>query len=122
MNRRIPEDVLIEALSTGDLVPESPARAAVLPRPEGAPRMASEAKPHPIALGDSEGTLLEVAVGPHHPSTHGVFRMDVVLDGERVVRLKPVFGYLHRNHEKLGEGGHIWRRCRTRIGSITSVR
>jgi NADH-quinone oxidoreductase subunit D len=30
--------------------------------------------------------------------------MDVVLDGERVMRLKPVFGYLHRNHEKLGEG------------------
>ena len=47
--------------------------------------------------------LLEVAMGPHHPSTHGVFRMDVVLDGERVVRLKPVFGYLHRNHEKIGE-------------------
>ncbi len=43
-------------------------------------------------------------MGPHHPSTHGVFRMDVALDGERVIRLKPVFGYLHRNHEKLGEG------------------
>jgi len=42
-------------------------------------------------------------MGPQHPSTHGVFRMDVVLDGERVVRLKPVFGYLHRNHEKIGE-------------------
>ncbi len=43
-------------------------------------------------------------MGPHHPSTHGVFRMDVALDGERVIRLKPVFGYLHRNHEKLAEG------------------
>ena len=53
---------------------------------------------------DGEGELLEVAMGPHHPSTHGVFRMDVALDGERVVRLKPVFGYLHRNHEKIGEG------------------
>jgi NADH-quinone oxidoreductase subunit D len=47
--------------------------------------------------------LLEVSMGPHHPSTHGVFRMDVVLDGERVVKLKPVFGYLHRNHEKIAE-------------------
>ena len=47
--------------------------------------------------------LLEVSMGPQHPSTHGVFRMDVALDGERVVRLKPVFGYLHRNHEKLAE-------------------
>jgi NADH-quinone oxidoreductase subunit D len=53
--------------------------------------------------GDNEGELLEIALGPHHPSTHGVFRMDVVLDGERVVRLKPVFGYLHRNHEKIAE-------------------
>lgn len=52
---------------------------------------------------DSEGELLEISMGPHHPSTHGVFRMDVVLDGEKVVKLKPVFGYLHRNHEKIAE-------------------
>jgi NADH-quinone oxidoreductase subunit D len=49
------------------------------------------------------GDLLEVSMGPHHPSTHGVFRMVVTLDGEAIVKLKPVFGYLHRNHEKLGE-------------------
>jgi NADH-quinone oxidoreductase subunit D len=58
----------------------------------------------PVMEPDGEGELLEVAMGPHHPSTHGVFRMDVALDGERVIRLKPVFGYLHRNHEKLAEG------------------
>lgn len=50
-----------------------------------------------------DGDLLEVAMGPHHPSTHGVFRMNVTLDGETVVKLKPVFGYLHRNHEKIAE-------------------
>jgi NADH-quinone oxidoreductase subunit D len=49
--------------------------------------------------------LMEISMGPQHPSTHGVFRMDVVLDGEQVVRLKPVFGYLHRNHEKIAESG-----------------
>ena len=49
------------------------------------------------------GDLLEVSMGPQHPSTHGVFRMVATLDGERIVKLKPVFGYLHRNHEKLGE-------------------
>ena len=54
--------------------------------------------------GEIVGDMLEVAMGPQHPSTHGVFRMDVVLDGERVVQLKPVFGYLHRNHEKIAEG------------------
>jgi NADH-quinone oxidoreductase subunit D len=77
------------------------------------PYFANEAFPHterpevwsrPPRVGpNSGGDLLEVSMGPHHPSTHGVFRMDVVLDGERVVRLKPVFGYLHRNHEKIGE-------------------
>ena len=59
----------------------------------------------PASIAESgDGELLEVAMGPHHPSTHGVFRMDVALDGERVVRLRPVFGYLHRNHEKIAEG------------------
>jgi NADH-quinone oxidoreductase subunit D len=55
------------------------------------------------ANGQIPGDLLEISMGPQHPSTHGVFRMDVVLDGEKVVKLKPVFGYLHRNHEKIGE-------------------
>jgi NADH-quinone oxidoreductase subunit D len=59
---------------------------------------------HVRAVSDAlHGDLLEISMGPHHPSTHGVFRMTVTLDGETVVRLKPVFGYLHRNHEKLGE-------------------
>ena len=44
-----------------------------------------------------------VNLGPQHPSTHGVFRMVVVMEGETIVGLKPVFGYLHRNHEKIGE-------------------
>jgi NADH-quinone oxidoreductase subunit D len=56
-----------------------------------------------LVADGGQDELLEIALGPHHPSTHGVFRMDVVLDGEQVVRLKPVFGYLHRNHEKIAE-------------------
>ena len=44
-----------------------------------------------------------VNMGPQHPSTHGVFRVAVLLDGEKIVNLKPVMGYLHRNHEKIGE-------------------
>jgi NADH-quinone oxidoreductase subunit D len=59
-----------------------------------------------VAPPETEPTnLMEVSMGPQHPSTHGVFRMDVRLDGERVMRLKPVFGYLHRNHEKIAEAG-----------------
>src|SRR3990167_8530034 len=50
-----------------------------------------------------DAKLLEVNLGPQHPSTHGVFRMNVTLDGETIVKLKPVVGYLHRNHEQIGE-------------------
>lgn len=53
--------------------------------------------------GDLATDHVVVNMGPQHPSTHGVFRMAVVLDGERIVALKPVMGYLHRNHEKIGE-------------------
>ena len=46
---------------------------------------------------------ITVNLGPQHPSTHGVFRIAAVLDGETIMNLKPVMGYLHRNHEKIGE-------------------
>ena len=51
-----------------------------------------------------DGEQLQISMGPQHPSTHGVFRMNVALDGEIVTKLKPVFGYLHRNHEQIAEG------------------
>jgi NADH-quinone oxidoreductase subunit D/NADH-quinone oxidoreductase subunit C/D len=50
-----------------------------------------------------ESDQMIVNLGPQHPSTHGVFRMAVKLDGETIVELKPVMGYLHRNHEQIGE-------------------
>jgi NADH-quinone oxidoreductase subunit C/D len=56
---------------------------------------------HPDKPLKTEEMVLNL--GPHHPSTHGVFRMAVRLDGEKVQHLEPVFGYLHRNHEKIGE-------------------
>lgn len=98
----LPPEDLMGALSTGDLVPEPLASDVPLPPPR--PEARYEARPKGRWAEDGDGELLEVSVGPHHPSTHGVFRMDVVLEGERVVRLKPVCGYLHRNHEKIGEG------------------
>jgi NADH-quinone oxidoreductase subunit D len=42
-------------------------------------------------------------IGPQHPSTHGVLRLKLVLDGERVVSCEPVIGYMHRGAEKLFE-------------------
>lgn len=52
------------------------------------------------------GTLTDpfvVNMGPQHPSTHGVLRLRLVLDGETVLNVEPILGYLHRNHEKIGE-------------------
>ncbi|BAC90324.1 NAD(P)H-quinone oxidoreductase subunit H [Gloeobacter violaceus] len=46
-------------------------------------------------------------LGPHHPSTHGVLRLIVTLDGENVVDCRPVLGYLHRGMEKIGENRTI---------------
>ncbi|MCI0437575.1 MAG: NADH-quinone oxidoreductase subunit D [Chloroflexi bacterium] len=45
-----------------------------------------------------------INLGPQHPSTHGVFRLRVTMDGEVIVDVEPVFGYLHRGTEKLAEG------------------
>lgn len=42
-------------------------------------------------------------LGPQHPSTHGVFRLRVVLDGEVIQDAEPIFGYMHRGSEKLAE-------------------
>ncbi len=57
----------------------------------------------PKSKTDIRTDQVTVNIGPQHPSTHGVFRMVVTMDGETVLKLKPVMGYLHRNHEKIGE-------------------
>jgi NADH-quinone oxidoreductase subunit D len=52
----------------------------------------------------SSGTVdMMVNIGPQHPATHGVFRMVLTVDGERVVDAVPHIGYLHRGSEKLCE-------------------
>ena len=53
---------------------------------------------------DAEPLEMMVNMGPQHPSTHGVFRMVLWVDGERVVDVEPHIGYLHRGSEKLCEG------------------
>jgi NADH-quinone oxidoreductase subunit C/D len=53
--------------------------------------------------GGLKADALVINLGPQHPSTHGVFRMAAAVEGETIVGLKPVMGYLHRNHEKIGE-------------------
>ncbi|MGH3005134.1 MAG: NADH-quinone oxidoreductase subunit D [Gaiellaceae bacterium] len=55
------------------------------------------------------GDVLEVNFGPNHPSTHGVLRLVVDLNGEQVVGLKAVVGYLHTGFEKNMEAKTYWK-------------
>jgi NADH-quinone oxidoreductase subunit D len=52
---------------------------------------------------DELGDTMIINMGPQHPSTHGVLRLMMELDGEDVLRIKPVIGYLHTGMEKTGE-------------------
>jgi NADH-quinone oxidoreductase subunit D len=53
--------------------------------------------------GAAEGTDMVLNIGPQHPSTHGVLRLRLVLDGERIRSAEPIVGYMHRGAEKLFE-------------------
>ncbi|MGB9377112.1 MAG: NADPH-quinone oxidoreductase [Mycobacteriales bacterium] len=60
-----------------------------------------------IGVGAGAGELatadMVLNIGPQHPSTHGVLRLAVTLDGERVLKAEPIVGYMHRGVEKLFE-------------------
>ena len=60
-----------------------------------------------IDVGGIKTDSLLINIGPQHPSTHGVFRMVVGLQGETITSVYPVVGHLHRNHEKIGER-NLW--------------
>jgi NADH-quinone oxidoreductase subunit D len=53
--------------------------------------------------GGIVATDMVLNIGPQHPATHGVLRLRLVLDGERIVSAEPVIGYMHRGAEKLFE-------------------
>ena len=71
---------------------------AVLRLPEGV-----AVDPSDIAFESPEDETMIINLGPQHPSTHGVLRLMLELDGETVLRTKPVVGYLHTGMEKTGE-------------------
>src|ERR687883_793582 len=58
---------------------------------------------HTVELGYGGSERLVMNMGPQHPSAHGVFRMILTLEGETIVGVDAVIGYLHRCHEKLSE-------------------
>jgi NADH-quinone oxidoreductase subunit D len=59
--------------------------------------------PSSIDIERSDDETMIINMGPAHPSTHGVLRLMLELDGEIVLRVKPVVGYLHTGMEKTGE-------------------
>jgi len=59
--------------------------------------------PSQIDIESRDDELMIINMGPSHPSTHGVLRLMLELDGETVLRCKPVIGYLHTGMEKQGE-------------------
>ncbi len=58
-----------------------------------------------IGLGSGGLTSADMIlnIGPQHPATHGVLRLRIVVDGERIVTAEPIIGYMHRGAEKLFE-------------------
>ena len=65
----------------------------------------AEAPANPIAPpANAEPIEMLLNMGPQHPSTHGVFRMVLWVDGEKIIDMVPHIGYLHRGSEKLCEG------------------
>jgi len=66
--------------------------------PDNAAKTAAAATP-----AEFESERMSISMGPSHPSTHGVLRMQLELDGEVVTRADPVVGYLHRGDEKIAE-------------------
>ena len=62
-----------------------------------------ESRPEELARDPLEGQPMLLNLGPQHPATHGVLRLVLELDGERIVRCKPHIGYLHTGFEKTCE-------------------
>ena len=64
------------------------------------------------AHGEFQTRFMRINVGPQHPSTHGVLRLVVDLDGERIMAIRPQIGYLHTGFEKTMEN-RTWQQCIT---------
>jgi NADH-quinone oxidoreductase subunit D len=80
------------------------ANAEELLRELGATLRMSEAEASDlVGEGPSEDQTMIINMGPQHPSTHGVLRLMLELEGETVLRTKPIIGYLHTGMEKTGE-------------------
>ena len=76
---------------------------AMLRLPEGPALDRGDLSIEPVISEDPDDERMIINMGPQHPSTHGVLRLMLELQGETVLRTKPVIGYLHTGMEKTGE-------------------
>jgi NADH-quinone oxidoreductase subunit D len=88
-----------------EMGPRSGADAREVLREIGSVLRLSEAEAAALAdeVSDDDETTMIINMGPVHPSTHGVLRLMLELEGETVLRTKPIIGYLHTGMEKTGE-------------------
>jgi NADH-quinone oxidoreductase subunit D len=105
---RAEEDQLVAETSEGaqELMPRDTTGPADLRREAGAVLRLPEGNyidPGDIDFDRRDDETMIINMGPQHPSTHGVLRLMLELDGETVLRTKPIIGYLHTGMEKQGE-------------------
>src|SRR6476660_2167198 len=87
-----------------DFIPSFDERSRDVPESEVTEQQRNTFRAEPDVPGSQRKEELLLNMGPQHPSTHGVLRVVLVLDGERIVKATPDLGYLHRGVEKLSEG------------------
>ena len=101
-----PSDELVAETSEGAQEMASRARAGATERLRelGAVLRLSETEAADLGEGDpGDDQTMIMNMGPQHPSTHGVLRLMLEMEGETVLRTKPIIGYLHTGMEKTGE-------------------
>jgi NADH-quinone oxidoreductase subunit D len=105
MSFRVHEDPAITWEGEQELPPRSTLTAKELLREWGCVLRISEAEANTLSDQEpSDDQTMIINMGPQHPSTHGVLRLMLELDGETVLRTKPIIGYLHTGMEKNAEG------------------
>jgi len=87
------------------MVPAVAAAASPLRVPHTGAMASTTARTLDVGVGDASLASADMVlnIGPQHPATHGVLRLRVALDGERIISAEPVVGYMHRGAEKLFE-------------------
>ena len=106
MTPSTPSEQLVAETSEGDQEMACRARSSstVFLRELGAVLRLSEAEAAELGEADpGDDQTMIMNMGPQHPSTHGVLRLMLEMEGETVLRTKPVIGYLHTGMEKTGE-------------------